>query len=214
MRELLALRRARLARLLRRCAATRACVWSESRQGRASPTASCPASCSPAATRSATRRPGRARSGSSSARPSAHAWTPAVHRLLRAGRRGLVPRDGVRRARARRRGRRRRRRRSPSTGRPMRNVRQMVNRVAAGRLHHRGQPGPRLSPAELRARAIAAGRGAGASRDTERGFSMALGPARDPADPDCVLRRGAAGRGACARSCSSCPGAPTACRWT
>jgi lysyl-tRNA synthetase class 2 len=70
-------------------------------------------------------------------------------------------------------------------GRPMRNVRQMVNRVErAGYTATVGKvrelPAGRME--ELRQQASA-----WASTETERGFSMALGRLGDPADGDCVI---------------------------
>jgi lysyl-tRNA synthetase, class II len=70
-------------------------------------------------------------------------------------------------------------------GRPMRNVRQMVGRVArsgyAVEVRRVRDVGP-----ELRARAMADA-AAWRSSDTERGFSMALGRLLDPSDPECVF---------------------------
>ena len=70
-------------------------------------------------------------------------------------------------------------------GRAMRNVRQMVNRIErAGyicRVRRGGTSATRSGTASGRLRRP------GAGRESERGFSMALGRIGDPADPDCVV---------------------------
>ncbi len=71
------------------------------------------------------------------------------------------------------------------SGRPMRNVRQMVSRIRRAGYSTRAAAVADLTDAE-RARALAdadAWRGS----DTERGFSMALGRVADPADPAALL---------------------------
>ncbi|WP_270887234.1 phosphatidylglycerol lysyltransferase domain-containing protein [Pedococcus sp. 5OH_020] len=70
-------------------------------------------------------------------------------------------------------------------GRPMRNVRQMVGRIAkAGYVVEISRV--RDLPAGMRAQAMEDA-AAWRSTDTERGFSMALGRLLDPCDPDCIL---------------------------
>ncbi len=77
-------------------------------------------------------------------------------------------------------------------GRPMRNVRQMVNRTGRAGYTCRVRRVAELSERDLhQIRAAAeAWRGAG----TERGFSMALGRLGDPADGDCVVVTAHGGR--------------------
>ncbi|WP_406829477.1 phosphatidylglycerol lysyltransferase domain-containing protein [Pedococcus sp. KACC 23699] len=70
-------------------------------------------------------------------------------------------------------------------GRPMRNVRQMVSRIARAGYSVEVTRVRDVAP-ELRALAMADA-AAWRSSDTERGFSMALGRLLDQADPDCVF---------------------------
>ncbi|WP_030422737.1 MULTISPECIES: phosphatidylglycerol lysyltransferase domain-containing protein [unclassified Streptomyces] len=71
------------------------------------------------------------------------------------------------------------------SGRAMRNVRQMVNRIERAGYETRVRRVADLGDAELDRvrRAVDAWRGT----DTERGFSMALGRIGDPADGDCLI---------------------------
>lgn len=71
------------------------------------------------------------------------------------------------------------------SGRTMRNVRQMVNRIERRGYHTRVRRVSDLPAEELERirQAVADWRGT----DTERGFSMALGRIGDPADGDCVI---------------------------
>nr|WP_190120782.1 phosphatidylglycerol lysyltransferase domain-containing protein [Streptomyces inusitatus] len=71
------------------------------------------------------------------------------------------------------------------SGRPMRNVRQMVNRIERGGCTTRVRRAHDIPDEELTAIRRAAGEWRGTA--TERGFSMALGRIGDPADGDAVI---------------------------
>ena len=135
-------------------------------------------------------------------------------RLLRARRRRSGAGDtGLDRAGARRRGDRRRRARSPSRAAPMRNVRQMVKRIE--RAGYAAEVRRARDAAEdERSRALAAPP-PGAAPTPSAASPWRSAGVGDPADGDCCRAVVAAARtGSCGRSCTSCPGAPTGCRWT
>ena len=98
-------------------------------------------------------------------------------------------------------------------GRAMRNVRQMVKRVAAGRATSTEVRRVARPDAAEMAAAIAAGPALARRRHRARLLDGA-GPARRPRRPGLRAGQREQGRRAARRSCTSCRGAATACRWT
>ena len=98
-------------------------------------------------------------------------------------------------------------------GRDMRVTRQAVNRVRRTGATTRVRRHSALTDEEMQE--IVDRADAWRDTETERGFSMALGPPRRPRRRRLPARRGLRRRtAACSRCCPSCPGAGTASPWT